>query len=69
MRILFILDPLDSLKTYKDTSVAIMREASARGHDIFVCHVLHIRPRVLAISIELSRKQYVYFYIRDNALR
>lgn len=37
MRILFVLDPLESLKTYKDTSVAIMREAAARGHDIFVC--------------------------------
>ena len=36
MRIAFILDPLDSLKPYKDTSLAIMREAAARGHDLFV---------------------------------
>lgn len=37
MKLLFILDPLDSLKTYKDTSIAIMRAAAARGHDLFVC--------------------------------
>ena len=36
MRIAFILDPLDSLKPYKDTSLAIMREAASRGHELFV---------------------------------
>lgn len=35
MKLAFILDPLDSLKTYKDTSVAIMREAARRGHELF----------------------------------
>lgn len=36
MRFAFILDPLDSLKTYKDTSIAIMREAAQRGHQLYV---------------------------------
>lgn len=36
MRIAVILDPLESLKSYKDTSLAIMREAARRGHDLFV---------------------------------
>lgn len=36
MRILLILDPLDQLKVYKDTSVAIMREAIVQGHEVFV---------------------------------
>ncbi|HSH71744.1 MAG TPA: glutathione synthase [Methylophilaceae bacterium] len=36
MRLVFILDPLESLKSYKDTSIAIMREAASRGHDLFV---------------------------------
>jgi glutathione synthase len=36
MRLLFILDPLDKLKPYKDTSLAIMREAENRGHALFV---------------------------------
>ena len=35
----FILDPLPLLKAYKDSSVAMMREASARGHAIFACTV------------------------------
>jgi glutathione synthase len=36
MKILFILDPLDSIKTYKDTSYAMMQEAVARGHRLGV---------------------------------
>ena len=35
MKLALVLDPLDSLKTYKDTSVAIMREAASRGHRLF----------------------------------
>jgi glutathione synthase len=32
MKIAFVLDPLDSIKTYKDSSYAMMQEAAARGH-------------------------------------
>jgi len=35
MKIAFILDPLDSLKTYKDSSFAMMREAVGRSHRIY----------------------------------
>ncbi|MEO5655829.1 MAG: glutathione synthase [Nitrosospira sp.] len=35
MKITFILDHLDSIKTYKDSSFAMMREAVLRGHDLF----------------------------------
>ncbi len=35
MNLAFILDPLDSLKTYKDSSFAMMRAAQARGHGLF----------------------------------
>jgi glutathione synthase len=31
----FILDPLPSLKAYKDSSVAMMRSLAARGHRVF----------------------------------
>jgi glutathione synthase len=34
MKLLFILDPLPSLTTYKDTSFAMMVEAAKRGHEI-----------------------------------
>jgi len=30
----FILDPLLSLKAYKDTSVAMMRALARRGHEV-----------------------------------
>ncbi|HQR75931.1 MAG TPA: glutathione synthase [Burkholderiaceae bacterium] len=35
MSLLFIIDPLDELKAYKDSSVAMMREAAGRGHRVF----------------------------------
>ena len=34
MNILFIADPLATFKTYKDTTYAMMREASKRGHKL-----------------------------------
>jgi len=34
MRLAFILDPLSGLKAYKDSSIAIMRAAQARGHTV-----------------------------------
>ena len=36
MRIAIIIDPLDSLKIAKDSSIAIMSEAIKRGHSIYV---------------------------------
>ena len=38
MKLLFILDPLEEIKGYKDTSVAMMRAAQSRGHQVFSCH-------------------------------
>ncbi len=34
MQFAFIVDPLDGLKAYKDSSIAMMREAQARGHGV-----------------------------------
>jgi glutathione synthase len=52
MNLLFILDPLDSLKSYKDTSIAIMREAVARGHILYVCeqHEVFLRNDIVKIN-------------------
>jgi glutathione synthase len=36
MRFAFIVDPLDSLKAYKDSSIAMMRAAQAAGHAVWV---------------------------------
>ncbi len=35
MDIAFVVDPLHSLKAYKDSTVAMMREAVRRGHRVF----------------------------------
>ena len=45
MKLAFILDPLDQLKTAKDSSLAIMHEALGRGHQVFVSlqHDLFLR--------------------------
>jgi glutathione synthase len=37
MNILFIADPLESFKTHKDTTFAMMREAQRRGHTVAAC--------------------------------
>jgi glutathione synthase len=54
MKLLFILDPLDSLKTYKDTSVAIICAAAARGHDLYVCgqHDVFLRNAQVKVIIK-----------------
>lgn len=36
MHVLFVIDPLPSLKAYKDSSVAMMRALVARGHSLSV---------------------------------
>lgn len=37
MNLLFVADPLESFKTYKDSTYAMMREAQRRGHTIAAC--------------------------------
>lgn len=59
MRIALILDPLASLKPYKDTSLAIMREAAKRGHELFVSmqgdlFLKHDQVRLNALSFEFT---------------
>jgi glutathione synthase len=51
MKLLFILDPLERLIAYKDTSLAIMREAANRGHELFVSqqHDLFLRGDIAKI--------------------
>ena len=37
MKLLFIADPLEGFKTYKDSTFAMMREAASRGHALMAC--------------------------------
>jgi glutathione synthase len=43
MHILFIADPLESFKIYKDTTFAMMREAQRRGHTVSACEQQDIK--------------------------
>jgi glutathione synthase len=40
MRFAFVVDPLERLQAYKDSSIAMMREAARRGHEV---HALEAR--------------------------
>lgn len=57
MKLVFILDPLANLKRYKDTSLAIMHEASQRGHALYVSmqHELFLRDDKARISAKKFR--------------
>ncbi len=37
MKLLFVTDPLETFKIYKDTTFAMMREAEQRGHTVAAC--------------------------------
>jgi glutathione synthase len=37
MNILFVADPLEAFKVYKDTTFSMMREAQRRGHTVSAC--------------------------------
>ena len=42
MDILFIADPLERFKIYKDSTYAMMAEAAMRGHRLFACEPQHL---------------------------
>ena len=42
MNLLFVTDPLHLFKPYKDSTVAMMREAAARGHALWSCEPAHL---------------------------
>jgi glutathione synthase len=43
MKLLFVADPLESFKTHKDSTFAMMREAAARGHTLLACQPQQLR--------------------------
>jgi len=58
LNLLFVADPLESFKTYKDSTYAMMREAAARGHALLACEPRHLRwqrgGRVVAVTREIT---------------
>jgi glutathione synthase len=43
MKLLFVADPLESFKTYKDSTFAMMKAAAARGHTLMACTPQDVR--------------------------
>jgi glutathione synthase len=43
VKLLFIADPLESFKTHKDSTFAMMREAVRRGHTLMACEPKDLR--------------------------
>ncbi|MFP5418858.1 MAG: glutathione synthase [Gammaproteobacteria bacterium] len=76
MKLLFITDPLATLKPGKDTSVAMMRAAVGRGHSVYAteAHQLSIRDgqvRAPARGLEVGSDAswYRVAYTEDHALK
>jgi glutathione synthase len=61
MKIAFIIDPLDSLKPYKDSSVFMMREATRRGHSVFVWE-----PHNMALSGQIVSAKATQIKVSDS---
>ncbi len=59
MNLLFVADPLESFKTYKDSTFAMMREAAARGHLLMACEPKDLR---------WQRGEPVLGFVRDISL-
>jgi glutathione synthase len=73
MQLLFIADPLHTFKTYKDSTFAMMREAHARGHVLWVCEQrqlvwlrgAHVRATA-AQRISLTGEANDWYRIEEN---
>jgi glutathione synthase len=43
LKLLFVADPLEGFKTYKDSTFTMMREAALRGHTLMACEPKDLR--------------------------
>ncbi len=74
MEFLFVIDPPDSVKAYKDTSVAMMRAAQKRGHAVWVCeqeslHWKQGRASAAAQRISLTDNDEDWYRPHESAAR
>jgi glutathione synthase len=61
VNLLFIIDPPDTLKAYKDTTVSMMRAAEARGHAVYVCEQPSLAWHAGSVGAEALR-----IHLTDN---
>jgi glutathione synthase len=55
MKIAFLADPLDSFKTYKDSTYAMMAEAARRGHEVYAFEQKHMALDDGAVIARVAR--------------
>lgn len=73
MRILFITDPLETFKTYKDSTYAMMTEAAARGHELFWCLQSQLslsgqQVETVATHLQLTGDSHDWYRVGNQAL-
>jgi len=71
LSLLFVVDPLDDLKAYKDSSIAMMREAARRGHDVWACGQGSLRWRDGRVTahcrlLDLRPDNAVWYRVRED---
>jgi glutathione synthase len=72
VNLLFVTDPLETFKTYKDSTFAMMREASARGHALWACGPQELRWQrggpvtAAAREITLTGDAHAWFAVRST---
>ena len=75
MELLFVADPLEVFKTYKDTTFAMMREAARRGHVLWACEPFHLHwQRGLKVNarcrrVALNGDPHAWFTVQEEACR
>ena len=75
MQILFVADPLESFKVYKDTTFSMMREAQRRGHAVYACEPRHLvwrsggRVEALVREIALTGAEDEWFVEHQSVVR
>jgi glutathione synthase len=75
MDLLFVADPLESFKTYKDSTFAMMREAASRGHGLLACETRQLlwqrggRVEAQMRRIELTGDEHDWFRVTETRSR
>ena len=75
MNILFVADPLEVFKTYKDTTFSMMREAQRRGHRVAACEPQHLswrsggRVQALVRQVKLTGTLEDWFLVEHEGVQ
>jgi glutathione synthase len=72
--VLLVVDPLDRLKEYKDSSIAMMRELARRGYGVWACEARQLSWRegvvhAVATRLDIAQQGAAWCAARESALR